>query len=55
MIIADGTERALEIIGEILESGSGGDACFGHTYLGIVLPTAYVTYILFHVFEVLIN
>ena len=49
LIFAYCAEWTLEIIGEILESGSCWNACFGYSYSGVIFPAAYVAYILFHV------
>ena len=48
LILADAAQRALEIVGQVLESRARGDASLGYTYFGVVLPAAYVAYILCH-------
>ena len=48
LVLANAAERAFEVLGQVLKSRAGFDASLGHTYFGIVLPTAYVTNILCH-------
>ena len=48
LIFAYGAEWTFEVIWEIFERGAGFDTCFGYSYFGIILPAAYVAYILLH-------
>lgn len=48
LVLADTTERTYEILWEILKRCAWLYACLWHSYLWVILPAAYVTYILFH-------
>ena len=45
-ILADAAKRAFKVSGNILPRGAGGDACFGHSDGGIILPAAHVAFVL---------
>ena len=48
LVLADTTERTYEILWEILKRCAWLYACLWHSYLWVILPAAYVAYILFH-------
>ena len=48
VILADATEWAGEIIGEVLEGRSGFNAIIGIAYCRVIDPATYFAYILFH-------
>lgn len=48
LVLADTTERTYEILWEILKRCAWLYACLWHSYLWVILPAAYIAYILFH-------
>ena len=55
LVFAYGAEWTFEVVGEFFERGARFDTCFGYSYFGIILPAAYVTYILLHKIKELVR
>ena len=49
-VLAYSAERAYEILRNIFPSSAGSNSAFRVAYFRVIFPSAYITYVLFHIY-----